>query len=240
MKIALVSSKGGVGKSSLAIALAVEGVLRGHRILLVDGDRDQATCLTWAETAVAQQQPVPTVVGLGAGMHQPDQLPRLAADYDLTLVDTPGRLGDVQRAALISCDVALIPVSPSVTETWALAPTLAVIEAARAIHPVLQPAIVLTRANAATALARAARDNLKATTLPIFRSQLGARIAWMECHALGKSVPNYAKGPAAQELKAVYDELMEYDRAEEASPRRPQDAAVRLDRSQHRRRVRAG
>lgn len=240
MKIALVSSKGGVGKSSLAIALAVEGVLRGHRILLVDGDRDQATCLTWAETAVAQQQPVPTVVGLGAGMHQPDQLPRLAADYDLTLVDTPGRLGDVQRAALISCDVALVPVSPSVTETWALAPTLAVIQEARALKPALQPALVLTRVNAATALARAARDNLAATTLPVFRSQLCARIAWMECHALGKSVPNYAKGPAAQEIKAVYDELMEYARDEEAASRRPQDAAVGLDRSQRRRRVRAG
>ena len=70
MIVACVGQKGGIGKSTIAIALAAEGVARGRTVLLVDGDR-QATVRTWAATAAEHDHPVPTVIAMDATMHRP-------------------------------------------------------------------------------------------------------------------------------------------------------------------------
>jgi chromosome partitioning protein len=121
MRIAVVASKDGVGKSSIAIALAGEAVARGRTALLVDADHGQGTALLWSETAGATGKPAPTTIAMGAGMHRPDQLPQVAASYDVVLVDTPGRLSDIPRSALMFADVALVVTGPSVADGWALA-----------------------------------------------------------------------------------------------------------------------
>ena len=45
--VSFVSNKGGVGKSTLARALAVEAVRDGTRVLLADVDEGQHTSLKW-------------------------------------------------------------------------------------------------------------------------------------------------------------------------------------------------
>src|SRR5262245_11332646 len=113
----LLSTKGGAGKSTLTVALGWELMSRGARVLLVDAD-PQATVRTTGEVARERGAKAPTIVAMGKDLYQPDQLPALVPSFEHVLLDTPGRLGEVARAALMACDVALLPVGQSAADAW--------------------------------------------------------------------------------------------------------------------------
>lgn len=76
--IAFAGQKGGSGKTTTSISVASELFERGHKVLLVDAD-PQGSAQTWAAVAAELGHAAPVVVGMGAGLHRPDQLPSLAA-----------------------------------------------------------------------------------------------------------------------------------------------------------------
>jgi chromosome partitioning protein len=207
MIVALVGQKGGIGKSTTAIALAMAAMERGLRVLLVDAD-PQGTVRTWADVAAENGNPIPTVIAMGATMHKPDQLPSLAKGYDVTIIDTPPRHGDVQRAALMTAQLAVLPCGPSATDAWALASTLDVVNEARTVRSELDAHILITRKQGRTALGRTARDTLAASGLPVLSTELALRVTYQEAIALGKAPTAFgAKDAAAREVRNLFDEL---------------------------------
>jgi chromosome partitioning protein len=205
--IAIAGQKGGTGKTTVAIALAAEWMHRGQRVLLVDAD-PQLTARTWSEVASEQQRPCPTTVHMGANLWQPDQLPRLAANFDMVLIDTPPRLGEVQRAALMISDMVLLPCGPSTHDTWALAASLELINQARSLRPEMQAAVLLTRKVASTVIGREAREVLTSTGLPVLATELGYRTDYQEASAAGMGASTYhSSSPAAAEVRSLVDEL---------------------------------
>src|SRR6266540_3710102 len=232
MRVSVIASKGGAGKSSLAIALAGEAQARGRSALLVDGDHGQGTCLLWAETAGAAGRPAPTVVAMGPGMHRPDQLPKVAEPYDWVVIDTPGRLSDVQRSALMFTDLALVVTGPSVAEGWALASAIQVVQEAQTLRPALKAAMVLTRKQPRTAVGKVARRGIESAGLPVLRSEISYRVVWQECLALGASVSTYDRGDSALEVRRLYEELEAFtlgvqDDGKEPAPARAASAGRR-------------
>jgi chromosome partitioning protein len=64
--------KGGAGKTTCAIACAVDWMARRkRRVLLVDAD-PQKSALTWAAVAAEGGHTAPTVVGMGPGLSKPE------------------------------------------------------------------------------------------------------------------------------------------------------------------------
>lgn len=205
--VAIAGQKGGAGKTTVAIALAVEWMHRGQRVLLVDADPQQ-TARTWAEVASEQGRPCPTTVHMGANLWQPDQLPQLATGFDITIIDTPPRLGDVQRAALMVAGVVLMPCGPSTHDTWALAASLELINQARTLRPEMKAAVLLTRKVASTVIGREAREVLTSTGLPVFNTEIGYRTDYQEASAAGLGASTYRpSSPAAAEVRGMVDEL---------------------------------
>jgi chromosome partitioning protein len=205
--IAIAGQKGGAGKTTVAIALATEWMRREQRVLLVDADPQQ-TARMWAEVAGEQKRPAPTTVHMGANLWQPEQLPRLAPSFDVVVIDTPPRLGDVQRAALMVADVVLLPCGPSAHDTWALAASLELINQARILRPEMKAAVLLTRKVAGTVIGRDARDVLTGTGLPVLSTELGYRTDYQEASAAGMGASTYRpSSPSALEVRALVDEL---------------------------------
>ncbi len=205
--VAIAGQKGGAGKSTLAICLAAEAMARGRKVLLVDAD-PQGTSRMWGDAALAAGLPAPTVVSMGASMIHPGQLDALVGLYDLVVIDCPGRHDETQRAALMLCDLALLPCGPSSAEAWALAASIALVTAARQVRPELRAAVVITRKKPRTALGRSVRDDLVQSGLPVLASELGDRVAFQEALGFGQGVTTYApRDAAAEELRALYDEL---------------------------------
>jgi chromosome partitioning protein len=207
MIVALAGQKGGVGKSTVAVCLASIAFERGRSVLLVDAD-PQGTARAWGEVAAERKWGAPSIVAMGATMHRPEQLPRLARSYDLVVIDCPPRSGDVQRSALMVADVALLPCGPGAAEAWALASSLELVREARVLRPGLRAAIVLTRKQGRTSLGQGARAVLEESGLPVFGAELGHRIDYQEALAAGQGVTGYApRGEAAREVRALWHEL---------------------------------
>lgn len=207
--IALAGQKGGSGKSTLAINLAAEMLGRGLRVLLVDAD-PQGTARTWGAVANEAGHAAPTIVSMGADLWKPHQLPKLAETFDVVVVDCPPRHAEVQRAALMVANLALLPCGPSAHDAWALAESVELVTAAQQTRRELAAAAVVTRKVVATSIGKAARDSLAETGLDVLRTELGFRVAYQEAPATGLGVTEYAPtSEAADEVRALANEVLE-------------------------------
>jgi chromosome partitioning protein len=226
MIVALTGQKGGVGKSTTAICLAVAALERGQRVLLVDAD-PQGTTRTWGEVASERGLAAPAVVAMGATMHRPGQLRDVAAAYDLTFIDCPPRHGEVQRAALMVADVAVLPCGPSAADAWALAAALDVVNEARAMREDLEACLLITRKQGRTALGKGARAALEASGLPVLSTEIGHRVAFQEAIAAGHGITTYAPRDAGTtEIFNLLDELEKLFHGKKASGRFAAQAAA--------------
>lgn len=204
--IAVAGQKGGAGKTTVAVNLAAEGLSRGLRVLLVDAD-PQGSARTWAAVAGENGHPVPSVATGDAGMHL--DLPARAAGFDLVVVDTPPRAGEVQRSAIVVANVTVIPCGPSGLDAWALATTGNVLTEARAVRPRLRAAVVITKQRPRTLVGRGARDVCTAAGFTVLRTELTDRVSYIEAMNAGQGVTTYAhRDPGADEVRALFDELI--------------------------------
>ena len=113
------NTKGGVGKTTLAVNLAILRAGAGSDVLLVDGD-EQATTTSFTELRNDNLgQTGYTVVSLsGAALRT--QVRQLAPKYDDILIDVGGRDTGSLRAALTVSSTLLIPVQPRSFDLWAI------------------------------------------------------------------------------------------------------------------------
>ena len=207
MIVTLMGQKGGVGKSTTAICLAMVAFERGLSTLLVDAD-PQGTIRTWGEVAAEQQRPAPTVVAMGAAMHRPGQLESVARNYEWTFIDCPPRHGEVQRSALMVADLAILPCGPSASDVWALSTSLELVRSAREVRESLQACIVITRKQPRTSLGKEARRVLEQSGVQVLVSESFYRVAYQEALAGGAGVTGQRhRDPAACEMRALFEEV---------------------------------
>jgi chromosome partitioning protein len=208
MIVAVVGPTGGVGKSTLCVNLAAEGVARGRSVLLVDADT-RATTRTWGASAHAHDHPAPTLVAMDATMHRPGQLDRVARGHDLVLIDTPAHISAVLASALMAADLVVLACTPAGADTWALAEMAALVAKAQTVQPTLRTVLVINRVPGRTAHRPSVRQALAATGVPVLRTALSQRrVVHAALHA-GLGITTYAPAhPAAGELRALYDELI--------------------------------
>ena len=122
--IAMISRKGGTGKSTLAIALAVAGMEAGHAVCILEAD-PLGTVSNWRRRRTAAGPTVETIHHGSALFRRVLALAR--RDMTLTIVDTAGGWNDASRGAMAAADFCLIPVRPSPADIEAAAPTLAAV-----------------------------------------------------------------------------------------------------------------
>lgn len=205
MIVAMVSEKGGVGKSTLACHLAAEWHRRGRTVLVVDCD-PQGTALTWADVAAEGGHVGPVVVACGDAVRA--TVERLAPSYDVVVIDTPGRLSRRQGGALMVADVVLVPCGASTADVWSATSTIDAVERARELRPELLARLALNRIDARTAQGRAAREALASVPIPTLATSLSSRVAFSEALAVGRGVTEHAGGSsAATELRRLADEV---------------------------------
>jgi len=147
MILAVGNTKGGVGKTTLAVNLAVARALAGRDLLLIDGD-EQGTALIFTELRADRLGAAGyTAVALTGGALR-SQVRQLSAKYDDIIIDVGGRDTGSLRAALTVADMLLVPVQPRSFDIWALDQVAALVVEAREINECLRAAVVLNGADA--------------------------------------------------------------------------------------------
>ncbi|NOK40853.1 chromosome partitioning protein ParA [Burkholderia thailandensis] len=133
MIIAVVNTKGGVGKSTVALQLSIGLSLNGFRPWLVDGDRQESSISAITLRAESGRPPLAaSAYANGATLRA--QVSAQAGGFDHVIIDAGGRDSSALRAALTVADVALIPFVPRSFEVWAVKDISELIDEARAVH----------------------------------------------------------------------------------------------------------
>ena len=108
--IAFMNQKGGVGKTMLARAMAVELAQAGKSVVLVDLDVNQRTASNWAEARRRNGLKPEIRVDLVDLDEEPDfRLAELAADFDVVIFDAPGWTDTNTLALAQISDLCVLP-----------------------------------------------------------------------------------------------------------------------------------
>lgn len=209
MIITIGNTKGGVGKTTLAVNLAIIRATEGRDILLVDGD-EQGTAMTFTDLRAEKLgRPGYTAVSLqGAALRT--QVRQLAPKYEDILIDVGGRDTGSLRAALTVSNLVLIPMQPRSFDLWALYQIEELIKEAREINDSLRAVVVLNVADPA------GRDNEEAAAavqeiegLELLPATIGRRKAFPNAAAYGKAVTEMTpRDPKAiEEITAVVQSI---------------------------------
>ncbi len=147
MILAVCGTKGGIGKTTLAIQVAVGLALKGRRVWLIDGDRQGSAIAAITNRSEACVTPTVAAAHYPEGRDLRAQVMAQRENFDEIVIDVGGRDSTALRAALILADVALVPFAPRSFDVWALDGVAELIEAARAQRDGLQALAVLNQAD---------------------------------------------------------------------------------------------
>ncbi len=197
--IVFLAQKGGSGKTTLAVHLAVCAEEYGERVFIVDTD-PQGSAGAWGR---ARGKDTPKL-----GSASPAELRRVRQlveeeGYTLFVVDSPPHAAPEARHAVEVADLVIIPCRPTAFDLAALSATVAIVKA------VGRPAcFVLNACPSRAPEVREAREALKAYGFPV-APLIGERRAFSRAIATGRAVTEFEKnGKAAQEVRELWGWLL--------------------------------
>ncbi len=208
MIVTVGATKGGVGKTTIALNLALGRALVGRDVWLVDGDR-QGT----AQTAVSIRAEEGRVPALACSQYVDGptlrtQVQHQRAKYQDIVIDAGGRDSTALRAALTLCDVVVIPFQPRSFDLWAMQDVLTLVNEARSVRDGLKVLALLNLADAKGADNADAIEVVKGLEgVELLPVSLGRRKAYASAAGSGLSVLEASpKDPkACNEVKSLID-----------------------------------
>lgn len=141
------NTKGGVGKTALALNLAIARAVAGRRVWLIDGDRQGTAKIAMTIRAQAGNLPFIPCDKYPDWKDLRDQLKARSKQFDDVVIDAGGRDSSALRAALFLSDVILVPFAPRSLDVWALTDMCQLIDEARAGRAGLRAVAVLSMAD---------------------------------------------------------------------------------------------
>lgn len=198
LTIAVVSQKGGAGKSTLTVHLAVAAMLAGSKVAILDTD-PQGSVAAWGEARVADNPPV---IAVAAGDLAGALAEARAEGYDVIFIDTQPRASASVANVIGASSWALIPVRPSAFDITTADQTQRLAVAAGTPF-----AFVL---NACPARAREVAEGREvlAALGPVLDATFGERRAYGRALQTGLSVQEFdANSEAAREVASAWSEI---------------------------------
>lgn len=206
--IAILNSKGGVGKTTLATNLAGHLATMGHPTLLLDAD-PQATSLAWARVRPKKDcARVPAIPMVRATLER--DVPRLGEGFRYVVIDGSPRLEHLSLSAIQAADLVLIPLQPSALDLWSVGGIVNLVRArqeAAAGRP--KVAGVVCRQIAGTLLAREIAAAVAGLHIPLLAGRTNQRVVYPEAAQMGLTVfERQPAGKAAAEIQSITTEVL--------------------------------
>ncbi len=199
--IAVISQKGGSGKTTTLLNLAVAAHEDGKSVVVVDLD-PQASATQWhRERADKSPHVQPThPAGLADLLKTAEE-----QGVDWILIDTAASTDRTSVEAVEVADLVLVTCRPSVVDLRAITNTIRLCRIRG-----MEPNVVLTQVEAQGTLQDEARTTLAGLNVHVFNTVLGRRAAFHHSMIDGRAALEYEPhGKAAAEARALYRELFQ-------------------------------
>ncbi len=202
--IALLTQKGGAGKTTLAVSLAVAAAHAGETVIAFDLD-PQASLLRWGKRRAAANAPNKVIIE----PLERERLPRLRAvleglagvGFTLAIFDTAAADGAAANFVTEAADLCLLPTRPTCLDVDATAATFRAVYLAKR-----RAAFVLNQCPPNYRSSRTSESAKGLTHLGVLAEPaLCARMDFQDAIEAGLGVTEYARaGRAAQEIEALW------------------------------------
>lgn len=144
MIILIGSQKGGPGKTTIAVNLAVEFASQGKDVCLVDADPQRSAARWHADREEQRHAPAIACVEKLGNINQ--TLQDLAGRYDVVVVDVAGKDSREMRTGMVAADTLVVVVRPSQLDLDTLGHMSEVIDQAVDLNPSLDVRGLITQA----------------------------------------------------------------------------------------------
>ena len=198
--VAMVTQKGGSGKSTLSACLAVAAQEAGERVFLIDMD-PQKSLTKWCHRRGDKNLPVEVV----SAAKLPDAIAALEkSKVTLVIIDTPASETPASDAAMKVSDLCIIPARPTIFDIWASENTRGKLKTMGK-----EFAFVL---NQCPPLQESQRVMDGAAALEsmggLLRPLIASRVAYQEAAREGRGTTEIdAEGKAAEEIRTLWTSL---------------------------------
>jgi chromosome partitioning protein len=194
--IAIISRKGGAGKTTLAVHLAVAAIVDGLTTAIIDLD-PQASATGWGDSRTLD---APTVVSAQAA-RLPKVLEAAASNgADIVFIDTAPHSETAALAAIRAADLILIPCRPAILDLRAISDSIDLVNLAKKTATVVLNAVPPRGSSASEAESAIATYGV--AVAPI---QVGQRAAFVHSLTAGQTAQEYEpSGRAAEEIQQLY------------------------------------
>ena len=196
LTVAILSQKGGSGKTTLTANLAVAGYLKKKSCAIIDID-PQASSTAWGDSRDGE----PVVISA-----QPARLQNVLETCrrhhaDIVFIDTAPHAENAALMAARAADIVLIPCRPSVLDLRAIGASANIAQLAG------KPAwVVLNQVPARGTLAAEAAEALQAASIELAPVQMGNRIGYVHAFTAGQGVLEYeASSKAGEEIRRLFN-----------------------------------
>ena len=218
MIYAMTNSKGGVGKSTLAVHLAVWLKEQGARVALVDSDV-QGSSSVWLHEVESDLK----ILRLQTPDDVLDQIPRIQPEFDHLIVDGPAGLSEVTRTILLVADVTFLPCGPSVLDLRAANDAIRAVRQVQRIRDGLPQAVLVP--NKLQIQYRLSIEFLETARSLEIPASSGLRLRQAYADAAGQGTVVWRMGTrsavdAATEIQTLFKELTAYDRNDSTNDER--------------------
>ena len=199
--IAIVSQKGGSGKTTLALHLAVASATSGQNTAVIDLD-PQASAANWSDRRQAE---LPVVLSAHASRLRQEVARVREIGGEMLYVDTAPHSDSAALEAATVADLVLIPCRPAILDLEAITNTLAFLRTTGT--PVLVVLNAIAASGQDTRLAEEALSSHQVETCPV---RLGRRIAFARALVAGQAAQEFEpNGKAAHEIAQLHAFILE-------------------------------
>lgn len=195
--VCFAATKGGVGKTTLATAIAVKAASEGARVCMIDADQQLSLSRWWELRGMSDN---PKMLDVDASM---EGIGLIAADgWDLVVIDTPPAIINTIEDAIASADLVVIPARPSVLDVMAVEQVTDLCD--RHGKPY---AYVLNGVHHQWGkLADSAAQYLQQCG-PVFKTRIGLRKSYVTAMTLGQGATEQKDASATAEIDALWGEI---------------------------------
>lgn len=210
MIILIGSQKGGPGKTTIAVNLAVEFARQGKDVVLVDADSQRSAARWHADREEQGHIPRIACVEKLGSIHL--TLQDLANRYDTVIVDVAGKDSQEMRTAMTAADKLVVVVRPSQFDLDTLEHMSGVIQQAKDFNPDLQVLGLIAQAPSNVYNSERADAGEYLADYPLIRALktvIYERKAYRDVVGEGLGVVEWNNSKAKAEIQALAQELEE-------------------------------